>query len=105
MPAPPNVKPPGRIRRGLFAYPGVNMQLTQIHTDDLVFAHEAAAATGVPQTVIRQWASRGKIRRFPGNGRYSGHGHEYKTMYALPEIEAQARTYKATPQRGQRAAA
>ncbi|MEU3990108.1 hypothetical protein AB0F24_17325 [Streptomyces platensis] len=80
------------------------MRLVEIHPDDLVFAHEATAATGVPQQVIRQWASRRKIRRFSGENRLTGNGHEYKTMYALPEIEEMARTYRATPQRGLRAA-
>lgn len=77
---------------------------TRLYTDDLVYVHEAAMRTGVPVTVIRQWAARGKIRRFEGNGRYSGQGHLYKTMYALPEIEEQARTYRPTPQRARRAA-
>jgi hypothetical protein len=72
---------------------------SEIHTDELVFVHEAEAATGVPRAVIRQWASRGKIRRFPGDGRLTGNGHEYKTMYALPEIEERARTYRPMPQR------
>ncbi|KIZ16847.1 hypothetical protein [Streptomyces natalensis] len=80
------------------------MRLVEIQPEDLVFGHEATAATGVPQQVIRQWASRGKIRRFSGENRLTGNGHEYKTMYALPEIEALARTYRATPQRGLRAA-
>lgn len=81
------------------------MRPSQIYKDDLVFAHEAEAATGVPQTVIRQWARRGKIQKFPGDGRLTGNGHEYKTMYALPEIQEQARAYKATPQRRPKAAA
>jgi len=72
--------------------------------DDLVFAHEAEAATGVPQQVIRQWASRGKIRRFSGGHQLTGEGHEYKTMYALPEIQARAARYRAQPARGNRAA-
>ncbi|MFF7411651.1 hypothetical protein ACWDBF_21445 [Streptomyces angustmyceticus] len=80
------------------------MRLTAIQEEDLVFVHEAEAATGVPRATIRQWASRGKIRRFSGENRLTGNGHEYKTMYALPEIEALARTYRATPQRGLRAA-
>ncbi|WP_329330744.1 hypothetical protein OIU81_02880 [Streptomyces sp. NBC_01454] len=80
------------------------MRLTSIQEEDLVFVHEAETATGVPRATIRQWASRGKIRRFPGENRLTGLGHEYKTMYALPEIEALARTYRATPQRGLRAA-
>ncbi|ANZ14449.1 hypothetical protein O1L44_00470 [Streptomyces noursei] len=80
------------------------MRLAEILPEDLVFAHEAAAATGVPQQVIRQWASRGKIRRFSGENRLTGNGHEYKTMYALPEIQERAHTYRSTPQRGRRAA-
>nr|WP_237533071.1 hypothetical protein [Streptomyces sp. SID685] len=65
-----------------------------MYPDDLVYEHEATAATGVPGPVIRQWATRGKIRRFDGDGRYAGHGHEYKTMYALPEIRQRAATYR-----------
>lgn len=81
------------------------MDPRQLYPDDLVFAHEAAEATGVPQTVIRKWASRGKIRRYQGDARqYSGQGHEYKTMYALPEIQQHAASYKATPQRAPKAA-
>ncbi|MER7794884.1 hypothetical protein [Streptomyces sp. NPDC097640] len=80
------------------------MRLVELHPEDLVFAHEAEDATGVPQQVIRQWASRGKIRRFSGENRLTGNGHEYKTMYALPEIQERAARYKATPQRGTRAA-
>lgn len=80
------------------------MRLTAITTDDLVYGHEATAATGVPETTIRQWARRGRIRRFPGSGRPSGDGHLYRTMYALPEIQALAVRYQPTPQRGQRAA-
>ncbi|MEW2576794.1 hypothetical protein [Streptomyces syringium] len=83
----------------------MDVRLTEIHTDDLVFAHEAEAATGVPQQVIRQWAHRRKIRKFSGENRLTGEGHEYRTMYALPEIEKLALNYRATPQRGHRTAA
>lgn len=75
------------------------MKLTTIETDDLVFIHEAEEATGVPRNVIRNWASRGKIRRFPGNGRAHGLGHSNRTMYALPEVQELAATYTAMPQR------
>lgn len=80
------------------------MRPSELHTEELVFVHEAETATGVPRAVIRQWASRGKIRRFPGDGRLTGNGHEYKTMYALPEIRDRAATYRPTPQRAHRAA-
>jgi hypothetical protein len=76
------------------------MSVTDLYPEDLVFEHEATAATGVPGQVIRQWARRGKIRRFQGRpGELSGHGHEYKTMYALPDVEACAVKYKPAPQR------
>ncbi|TVL89763.1 hypothetical protein [Streptomyces sp. SAJ15] len=81
------------------------MRPSELYSEDLVFAHEAEAETGVPQAVIRQWARRGKIQRFPGDGRLTGNGHEYKTMYALPEIRAQAASYKPTPQRAPKRAA
>ena len=80
------------------------MHVTELYPEDLVFEHEATEATGVPGTVIRQWARRGKIRRFQGDGHLTGNGHEYKTMYALPEIEARARTYRPMPQRAPKAA-
>jgi hypothetical protein len=80
------------------------MDVTELYPDDLVYEHEATEATGVPGPVIRQWARRGKIRRFQGDGKLAGQGHEYKTMYALPEIRERARTYKPMPQRARRAA-
>jgi len=80
------------------------MELHELYPDDLVFENEATAATGVPGTVIRQWARRGKIRRFQGNWKLSGDKHEYKTMYALPEIQQRAATYRPMPQRSPKAA-
>ncbi|MEV6696244.1 hypothetical protein AB0M68_03650 [Streptomyces sp. NPDC051453] len=80
------------------------MRPAELYPDDLVFEHEAVAETGVPGTVIRQWARRGKVQRFSGEGQLSGHGHEYKTMYALPEIRERARTYRPMPQRAPKAA-
>ncbi|WP_210637207.1 hypothetical protein [Streptomyces sp. GESEQ-13] len=80
------------------------MDVTELYPDDLVFEHEATEATGVPGPVIRQWARRGKIRRFQGDGKLTGQGHEYKTMYALPEVRERARTYKPMPQRARRVA-
>jgi len=80
------------------------MDVTELYPDDLVYEHEATQATGVPGQVIRQWARRGKIQRFQGDGRLTGQGHEYKTMYALPEIKARAATYRPMPQRAPRAA-
>ena len=80
------------------------MDVTELYTEDLVYEHEAVAATGVPGQVIRQWARRGKIHRFQGDGRLTGQGHEYKTMYALPEIEQRAATYRPMPQRAPKAA-
>jgi len=77
----------------------------ELFPEDLVFEHEAVAATGVPGPVIRQWARRGKIRRFTGRpGEYSGHGHECKTMYALPEVRERAESYRPMPQRAPRVA-
>ncbi|MFH9798086.1 hypothetical protein [Streptomyces virginiae] len=71
------------------------MELHELYPDDLVFENEATAATGVPGTVIRQWARRGKIRRFQGrSGEYAGNGREFKTMYALPEIQERAAAYR-----------
>lgn len=64
------------------------------YPSDLVYGHEASADTGVPEQVIRQWASRGAIRRYPGDGRLSGDGHSYRTMYALPEVRDRATMYR-----------
>lgn len=75
------------------------MRPVELYPDDLVYEHEAVAATGVPGTVIRQWARRGRIQRFQGDGQFSGQGHEYKTMYALPEVQALAANYRPMPQR------
>lgn len=85
------------------------MEVKYLQVDDLVYGHEAAAATGVPETVIRKWASRGKIHRFPakharGGGPPQGNGHMHRTMYALPEIQTLAKTYQATPQRAPKTA-
>ncbi|MFJ5089984.1 hypothetical protein [Streptomyces sp. NPDC088674] len=75
------------------------MQLSDLYAEDLVYEREATERTGIPGPVLRKWASRGRIRRFPGDGRPSGLGHGQRTMYALPEIKALAATYKPTPQR------
>lgn len=81
------------------------MELAELYTNDLVFIHEAEAQTGIPRNVIRLWAHRGKIHKFPGSGRYTGNGHTHRTMYALPEIREQAKAYKPTPQRAPKRAA
>lgn len=65
----------------------------QYHTWDLIAGWEAEEEFGVPQQVIRQWATRKKINKFPGHRPADG------TMYARPEVAAMAETYKATPQR------
>jgi hypothetical protein len=80
------------------------MDPRELYPEDLVFEHEATEQTGVPGQVIRQWARRGKIHRFQGDGQLTGNGHEYKTMYALPEIQARAATYRPMPQRAPKAA-
>ncbi|MGW7327498.1 hypothetical protein ACWGIU_02485 [Streptomyces sp. NPDC054840] len=81
------------------------MELYELYPDDFVFENEATEATGVPGPVIRQWARRGKIRRFQGRPHeYAGNGREYKTMYALPEIAERAKTYRPMPQRTPKAA-
>lgn len=80
------------------------MRPAELYPEDLVYEHEAVAATGVPGPTIRQWARRGKIRRYEGDGQYSGQGHEYKTMYALPEIQERAANYRPMPQRAPKAA-
>ena len=81
------------------------MKLAELYAEDLVFIHDAETAPGFPRNVIRLWAPRGKIRRFPGDGRLTGNGHAHRTMYALPEIREQAKNYKPTPQRAPKRAA
>jgi hypothetical protein len=84
---------------------GVSVNVTDLYPEDLVFEHEATAATGIPGPVIRQWARRGKVRRFQGRpSEYSGQGHEYKTLYALPDVQARAAAYRPMPQRAPKAA-
>ncbi|WP_055588656.1 hypothetical protein [Peterkaempfera griseoplana] len=68
--------------------------LKTVTPDELVYPHEAAAATGIPEQVLRQWASRGRLLRFPGDGRPSGDGHLYRTMYSLPEVQERAKSYR-----------
>ena len=60
------------------------MDVWQFRPDDLIPASEAAEIADVSQAAIRQWATRGKIHRFPGRRRCEG------TLYARPEIEAVA---------------
>lgn len=67
------------------------------YPEDLVYGDRAERETGVPIAVIRQWASRGRIQRYPGDGRSFGKGHFQRTMYSLPEIRALAHTYRANP--------
>jgi predicted site-specific integrase-resolvase len=54
----------------------------ELFGDDLIPADEAAALAGVSEATIRQWATRGRISRFPGRRRSE------RTLYARPEIEA-----------------
>ena len=68
--------------------------LATVVPEDLVYEHEATADTGVPGVVIRQWARRRKIHRFPGDGRPSGNGTLHRTMYSLPEIREAAANYQ-----------
>lgn len=69
------------------------------HVEDLVYIDRAEDETGVPRAIIRQWASRGRITRYPGDGRSFGSGHFQRTMYDLTEIRALAPTYRPAPQR------
>jgi hypothetical protein len=72
----------------------VDRVLLTVVPDDLVYANEASAITGIPEQVLRQWARRGKLHRFPGDGRPSGQGHLYRTMYSLPEVVEAAAAYQ-----------
>ena len=66
--------------------------------EDLITGPQAEAEYGVPQPVVRQWATRGRINRYPGRWRQHG------TMYSRREIAPLAATYRPTPQRAPRAA-
>jgi hypothetical protein len=76
------------------------MPADPIYCDEqnLIPAWEAEHEYGVPQQVIRKWASRGKINRFPGQRNADG------TWYDRFEVATMAARYKATPQRAPRAA-
>ncbi len=63
---------------------GDSVDLWKVYPDDLIPASEAAALAGVSEAAIRQWATRKKIRRFPGRRRAE------PTLYARPEVEAEA---------------
>ena len=60
------------------------MDLVQVYPEELIPAAVAAAMAGVGEATIRQWATRGKIHRFPARRRAE------PTLYAKPEIEAMA---------------
>lgn len=62
---------------------GVDVSPLDFYGDDLIPGDEAAEIAGVSEAAIRQWASRGKIHRFPGRRRAE------RTLYARPEIEAE----------------
>lgn len=69
---------------GVSLFPGVSVDLWHLYPEDLISGPEAAQIAGVSEAAIRQWATRKKIRRFPGRRRCEG------TLYARPEIEAVA---------------
>lgn len=74
----PGASAPG----GSLRLPGVNVSPCELYADDLIPADEAARLAGVGEATIRQWATRGRIHRFPGRRRSE------RTLYARPEIEA-----------------
>lgn len=67
---------------GSLRFRGVSVSPTDIYADDLIPADQAAEMAGVTEATIRQWATRGRIHRFPGRRRSE------RTLYARPEIEA-----------------
>lgn len=69
------------------------------YPEELVYGRDAAAAAGVPERMVRSWASRGRVRSFRGDGRPSGAGHFARTMYVLPDVLAAAADYRPVPQR------
>lgn len=69
------------------------------YPEDLVYIDAAEADTGVPRSIIRKWASRGRIRRYPGDGRSFGHGHFQRTRYDIVAVRELAATYEPMPQR------
>lgn len=68
---------------------GDAMSPWELYPTDLITGPEAAILAGVSEATIRQWATRGKIRRFPGRRRCEG------THYARPEVEAVAAEQRA----------
>jgi hypothetical protein len=76
---------PRCIRSGGFVvYGGGIVAPWELFPDDLITAAEAAEIAGVSECAIRQWATRKKIKRYPGRRRCE------PTLYARPEIEAEA---------------
>lgn len=72
------------------------MHAADAHPEDLLTAAQIEAEYGVPGAVVRQWASRGRVIRYPGRTRRQG------TMYARQHIEPLARQYRPAPQRAPR---
>lgn len=56
--------------------------------EDLITAQQAERDYGIPGYVLRQWATRGRIARYPGRWR------SQPTMYARQHVEQLAPTYK-----------
>lgn len=73
--------------------------ITDNRSGDLIPAAQAEAEYGVPQQVLRQWATRGKINRFPGRYRAQA------TWYSRLELDTAAADYTPMPQRAPRRAA
>lgn len=93
------IEPSSPSDGGFVAFGGVSVDLIQIRGTDLIPGAEAARIAGVTEGAIRQWATRGKIHRFPGRRRCEG------TMYARPEVEAVAAEQRAKNKAGPLAAA
>ena len=63
---------------------GDSVDLLDVFPEHLITGAEAAEIAGVSEATVRQWATRHKIRRFPGRCRSEA------TLYVRPEVEAEA---------------
>ena len=75
------------------------MHASDAYPEDLMTARQIEDEYGVPGQVLRKWASRWRIARYPG--RWRRHG----TMYARQHVQPLAEQYKAVPQRAPKRAA
>ncbi|MGW7296097.1 hypothetical protein ACWGIB_27390 [Streptomyces xiamenensis] len=75
----------------------IDVQAADAYPEDLMTPAQIQTEWGVPGGVLRQWATRGRIIRYPG--RHRGQ----VTMYARQHVEPLAERYRPVPQRARAA--